>query len=460
MPDFFADNKADEVKLRQEEVVSTWRNKIAIHQPTYDSPVELAEVLETIRSQPPIVFAGEVDQMTTLLAKAAQGKAFVLQGGDCAETFATVSAQTIKNKLRTMLQMALVLSYGASVPVVKIGRMAGQYAKPRSCDIEERDGVRLPSYFGDAVNSYEFSEIGRRPDPKRMLQAYNCSATTINLIRAFSYGGFADLRSLRAWNRGFINNRAYTRYEALASEIDRAIRFMQAVGADIDALRSVDFYAAHEALLLPYEEAITRFDKGSGRLYCYSAHFLWAGERTRDVEGAHIEFLSQIANPVGVKLGPNITATDMLRLVDKINPDGVPGKLSFITRMGAQKIVQVLPELLASMQADGRAVTWICDPMHGNTITSTTGYKTRRMEDVLQEVHNFFTIHREIGTVPGGLHVELTGDDVTEVMGGAESIADVDLSQRYETLVDPRLNHQQSLELAFDVAERIAKNSL
>ncbi|MBC7290152.1 MAG: 3-deoxy-7-phosphoheptulonate synthase class II, partial [Actinotalea sp.] len=397
----------------------------------------------------------EADVLTTHLAAAGRGEAFLLQGGDCAETFAEATADNIRNKIKTILQMAVVLTYGGSLPVIKMGRMAGQYAKPRSSDQETRDGVTLPAYRGDAVNAYAFSPQARVPDPRRLVEAYHRSAATLNLIRAFTTGGFADLRRVHEWNRGFTANPAYARYEEVAGSIDRAMRFMAACGADFDALRTVEFFASHEALLLDYERPLTRIDSRTGTPYDCSAHFLWIGERTRQIDGAHVDFLSRVRNPVGVKLGPTTTADDALALMDKLNPNDVPGRLTFITRMGASRIREALPPLLEKVTASGRPVTWVCDPMHGNTITSATGFKTRRFDDVLDEVRGFFEAHRAVGSVPGGLHVELTGDDVTEVLGGSEAIDDDGLARRYETLVDPRLNHQQSLEMAFLVAEMI-----
>lgn len=408
-----------------------------------------------IAERPPLVFAGEADKLTVALGRAGRGEAFVLQGGDCAETFAESNADRIRNKIRTVLQMAVVLTYGASLPIVKLGRMAGQYAKPRSSDTEVRDGVELPAYRGDAVNGHAFTPESRIPDPRRLLEAYHRSATTLNLIRAFTGGGFADLRLVHDWNRGFMKNPAYKRYEALAAEIDRAIRFMAAAGADFEALKTVDFYSSHEALLLDYERAMTRIDSRNGLPYNTSAHFLWIGERTRDLDGAHVDLLSRVRNPIGVKLGPSTSADYALRLQEKLNPDGVPGRLTFITRMGAGRIRDVLPDLLRRVSAEGSPVTWVCDPMHGNTFSSPSGYKTREFGTILDEVKGFFEAHEVAGTIPGGLHVELTGDDVTEILGGSEQIDDGALSRRYETLVDPRLNHQQSLEMAFVVAEML-----
>ncbi len=432
-----------------------WRTLHAGQQPTWPDPDALAVATAELAASPPLVFAGEADRLRDLLGRAGRGEAFLLQGGDCAETFAEATADRIRNKIKTILQMAIVLTYGASLPVIKMGRMAGQYAKPRSSDDEARDGVVLPAYRGDAVNAHDFTPESRRPDPQRMVRAYHTSAATLNLIRAFTAGGFADMRRVHEWNRGFMANPAYARYEALAAEIDRAIRFMAAAGADFDGLRTVEFFSSHEALLLDYERALTRFDSRTGHPYDCSAHFLWIGERTREIDGAHVDFLSRVTNPIGVKLGPSTSAETALALQDKLNPDGVPGRLTFITRMGAGRIRDVLPSLVEKVEAGGNPVTWVCDPMHGNTFAAPSGYKTRDFGVVLDEVKGFFEVHSALGTVPGGLHVELTGDDVTEVMGGSEEIDDIGLSRRYETLVDPRLNHQQSLEMAFQVAEML-----
>lgn len=431
----------------------TWRSHEALQQPAYPDENAVKEVTALLRKQPPLVFAGEVDDLRAELAAAGRGEAFVLTGGDCAETFREATADHLRRKIQTLLQMAVVLTYAASMPVVKIGRIAGQYAKPRSADMETRDGVTLPSYRGDAVNSVEFTKEARTPDPQRLVETYHHAAATLNLIRAFTKGGYADLRLVHHWNRGFTANPAYARYESLAAEIHRAVKFMEAAGADFDSLRSVDLYSSHEALLLEYESAMTRIDSRSGQAYNTSGHFLWVGERTRDLNGAHIELLSSVRNPVGVKLGPTTTPDQMLALIDRLNPQGEEGRLTFITRMGADTIREVLPPLLEAAKADGRPITWTTDPMHGNTITSSTGYKTRRFETIMDEVRGFFDAHYSVGTVPGGIHVELTGDDVTEVVGGAEELDDDSLRQRYETVVDPRLNHQQSLEMAFQVAE-------
>lgn len=428
-------------------------------QPTWPDQAALTAASERLAASPPLVFAGEADALRDRLAKAQRGEAFLLQGGDCAEVFAESDAGRIRNKIKTILQMAIVLTYGASMPIVKMGRMAGQYAKPRSSDDETRDGVTLPAYRGDIVNGHAFTAESRTPDPQRLLDAYHTSASTLNLIRAFTMGGFADMRRVHEWNKGFTVTPAYRSYEGMANEIDRAIRFMSAAGADFDALRTVEFYAGHEGLLLDYERPLTRIDSRTGNPYDCSAHFLWIGERTRQLDGAHIDYFSRVHNPIGVKLGPTTTGDDALALMDTLNPEGVPGRLTFITRMGAGTIRDALPSLLEKVAADGRPVLWVCDPMHGNTITSSNGYKTRRFSDVIDEVRGFFEAHKAVGTIPGGVHVELTGDDVTEVLGGAEEIDEVGLARSYETLVDPRLNHAQSLEMAFLVAEMLRERT-
>ncbi|MFP5346810.1 MAG: class II 3-deoxy-7-phosphoheptulonate synthase [Actinomycetes bacterium] len=435
--------------------LDAWRELPAQQQPAWPDPAVLDEVYAELSAQPPLVFAGEADKLRERMADAAAGKAFLLQGGDCAETFADATADRIRNRIKTVLQMAVVLTYGASLPVIKLGRMAGQFAKPRSSDVETRDGTTLPAYRGDAVNSYEFSEQARTPDPRRLLKAYHTSSSTLNLIRAFTQGGFADLRQVHEWNRGFIGSAANARYEALAAEIDRAMSFMAACGADFDALRTVEFFSSHEALLLDYERALTRIDSRTGLPYDVSAHFLWIGERTRQLDGAHVDLLSRVRNPIGVKLGPTTAPDDALALIERLDPTREPGRLTFITRMGSERIREALPGLVEKVTASGAQVLWVCDPMHGNTFSSPSGYKTRRFDDVIDEVRGFFEVHRTLGTVPGGIHIELTGDDVTEILGGVGKIDDAGLSTRCETLCDPRMNHQQSLEIAFLVADML-----
>jgi len=437
--------------------VDSYKALTAKQQPQWPDAEALAAVVAHLEKVPPLVFAGEADVLRGHLAAAGRGEAFVLQGGDCAEIFAEATADRIRNKIKTILQMAVILTYGASTPVVKIGRMAGQYAKPRSSDTEMRDGLTLPAYRGDIINSSAFTPEARIPNPQRMLDAYNVSASTLNLIRAFTHGGFADLRRVHAWNRGFAANPAYARYEQMAAEIDRAVRFVGATGGDFEALRTVDLYASHEALLLDYERALTRIDSRSGLAYDTSAHFVWIGERTRELDGAHVEFMSTIHNPIGVKLGPTATGAEALALAERLNPENIPGRLTFVVRMGADKVRDNMPQLVEAVRDAGVVVTWLSDPMHGNTFTSESGYKTRRFDTILDEVTGFFEVHHALGTIPGGLLVELTGDDVTEVMGGTEHIDDASLALRYETKVDPRLNHQQSLELAFLVSELLAQ---
>jgi 3-deoxy-7-phosphoheptulonate synthase len=432
-------------------------NLPAAQQPTWPDQADLVRVRAELAKLPPLVFAGEVDILRDRLASAAQGKAFLLQGGDCAETFSDATADRIRNRVKTLLQMAVVLTYGASLPVIKMGRMAGQFAKPRSSNDETREDVTLPAYRGDAVNGYDFTLESRTANPERLLKAYNTSASTLNLIRAFTQGGFADLRSVHEWNRGFTDNPANARYESLAKEIDRAIKFMAACGADFDALRTTEFYVSHEALLFDYERPMTRIDSRTGTPYDTSGHFIWIGERTRQLDGAHVDFMSRVRNPIGVKLGPSTSTSDVLDLIDKLDQNREPGRLTFISRMGASKIREELPKLVEAVRDSGATPLWITDPMHGNGITTKNGYKSRRFDDVMDEVRGFFEVHRATGTVPGGIHVELTGDDVAECLGGSEHIDEATLAERYESLCDPRLNHSQSLELAFLVAEALGK---
>ena len=423
-------------------------------QPDWPDPRRLKQVTDELAGQPPLVFAGECDVLRERLAAVARGEAFVLQGGDCAETFAGATADAVRAKLQTLLQMAVVLTYGASVPIVKIGRMAGQFAKPRSRPTETRGGVELPAYRGDAINGIEFTPEGRSLDPARLLRAYHCSAVTLNLCRAFATGGYADLHQVHAWNQDFVRESpSGQRYERLAGEIDRALAFMRACGADPEELHAVEFYSSHEALLLDYEHALTRQDSRTGQPYDTSAHFVWIGERTRDTGGAHVEFASSIRNPVGVKIGPNAAPADVLGLIARLDPDREPGRLTLITRMGAGRVRDALPPLIQAVRAEGIEVPWVCDPMHGNTFEAASGHKTRRFDDVLDEVQGFFEVHRRLGTHPGGIHIEFTGDNVTECVGGSHEIVADDLYRRYETACDPRLNRGQALDLAFMVAE-------
>jgi 3-deoxy-7-phosphoheptulonate synthase len=432
-----------------------WRTLPIKQQPEWPDSEAVAAASAQIASFPPLVFAGEVDILRDRLARAARGESFLLQGGDCAETFAGATADQIRNRVKTLLQMAVVLTYGASMPVVKMGRMAGQFAKPRSSDTEARGDVALPAYRGDIVNGYDFTPESRAADPRRLVQGYHTAASTLNLIRAFTQGGFADLRQVHSWNRGFATNPANQRYEGLAKEIDRAVKFMEAAGADFDELRRVEFYTSHEGLLMDYERPMTRIDSRNGTPVNTSAHFLWIGERTRDLDGAHVDYFSRIRNPIGIKLGPITTPDVMEKLIDKLDPEREPGRLTFITRMGAEKVRDALPPLLEAIKGMDATPLWVTDPMHGNGLTTPTGYKTRRFDDVVDEVRGFFEAHRAAGTFPGGIHVELTGDDVTECLGGSEQIDEATLATKYESLCDPRLNHMQSLELAFLVAEEL-----
>jgi 3-deoxy-7-phosphoheptulonate synthase len=430
----------------------------AAQQPEWPDPAVLDEVVAELRTLPPLVFAGECDQLTERLGAVARGEAFLLQGGDCAETFVDATADSIRSKIKTLLQMAVVLTYGARVPVVKVGRIAGQFAKPRSADTETRGGITLPAYRGDAVNGLEFTASARTYDPRRLLRVYHSSAATLNLLRAFTQGGFADLREVHAWNRGFVRgSAAHQRYELMARDIDRALAFMHACGVDPEAFRTVDMYSSHEALLLDYERALTRIDSRTGLPYDVSAHLVWIGERTRDLDGAHIDFAASIRNPVAVKLGPTTTPETALALVELLNPDDQAGRLTFVSRMGAERVLDALPPLVDKVTASGATVAWVCDPMHGNTFDAPDGRKTRRFDDVIDEVRGFFEVHRALGTHPGGLHMELTGDDVTECLGGSGGLGEIDLPLRYQTACDPRLNHAQSLELAFLVAEMLAE---
>jgi len=428
----------------------------AAQQPAWPDRAALDDAVARLRKVPPLVFAGECDELKDKLAAVSRGEAFLLQGGDCAETLEGATADNVRAKLRVILQMAVVLTYAASVPVVKVGRLAGQYAKPRSSDTETRDGITLPAYRGDAVNGFDFTAEARTPDPRRLVDVYNSSAATLNLVRAFVTGGYADLRQVHTWNTDFVRSSPVgKRYERLAGEIDRALTFMKAIGANPDEFHRVDFHSSHEALLLEYEHALTRIDSRTGDPYDVSAHFVWIGDRTRQPDGAHVELLSRIRNPIGVKLGPSATADDAITLAQRLNPENEAGRLTFVTRMGAGRVRDVLPELVEKVTATGANVAWVCDPMHGNTFETSTGVKTRRFEDVMDEVQGFFDVHRSLGTWPGGLHVELTGDNVTECVGGGESLLEADLANAYESVCDPRLNRVQSLELAFLVAEML-----
>ena len=435
----------------------SWQKLTAVQQPNWPDLDNYKTVLSEISQYPPLVFAGEVRALKQQLAEAAQGNGFLIQGGDCAETFAEFRADPIRDKLKILLQMSVVLTYGASCNVVKIGRIAGQFAKPRSADTETRDGTELPSYRGDAVNDIHFNEKSRIPNPKRMLRTYNQSAATLNLLRAFTKGGFADLNKVHLWNQEFIANSPQgKRYEEVANSIDEALTFMKAVGISSEntaALHLAEFFTSHEALLLGYEHALTRQDSLTDKWYNCSAHFMWIGDRTRQPDGAHVEFLSGVENPIGVKVGPSITEDKLLSLCEKLNPANEFGRLTLIARFGAESIRKHLPPLIRAVKENSNNVLWVCDPMHGNTYKSPTGFKTRHFDTILEELEHFFAIHRAEGTIPGGVHFELTGDEVTECLGGAREISDTDLESKYETACDPRLNNEQSLELAFLVTD-------
>ncbi|NNE72456.1 MAG: 3-deoxy-7-phosphoheptulonate synthase class II [Acidimicrobiales bacterium] len=435
---------------------TSWRSLEAGQQPDWPDSAAVEDVIKRISAMPPLVFAGEADQLRERLADVCEGRAFLLQAGDCAESFDSTT-DSIRDRLKVILQMAVVLTYSSGVPTVKVGRIAGQFAKPRSSSTETVDDVELPSFRGHIVNAAGFTEAERIPDPARLLDAYNQSASTLNLLRAFTTGGYASLGNVHAWNQQFVaDSPAGQRYEQLANELDRALRFMEACGLDAlesPDLRTVDFYTSHEALLLGYEEALTRQDSRTDDWYDCSAHMLWIGERTRELDGAHVEFLRGVKNPLGCKIGPTATSADVIALCEVLNPEQIPGRLTLITRMGADNVSELLPPILQGVHDTGHPVVWACDPMHGNTYAAANGHKTRHFEDVLREITGFFEAHRSVGTWPGGVHVELTGDDVTECLGGADELTDTDLVQRYETMCDPRLNGRQSVELAFRVAE-------
>ena len=435
----------------------SWRQKTALHQPLYPDSEALARCQERLAHMPPLVFAGECRALERQLARAAQGKAFLLQGGDCAESFAEFHADNIRDTFRVLLQMAVILTFGASMPVVKLGRLAGQFAKPRSAPVERQGDVELPSYLGDMINGIAFERETRIPDPERMLQAYHQSAATQNLLRAFARGGYADLRKVQDWNLSFTSRGEQgARYRELAERIEECLGFMAACGITSDTtrrMRETEFYTSHEALLLPYEEAMTKIDSTSGDWYDVSAHMVWIGERTRQPDGAHVEFLRGLCNPLGVKIGPDVDVDDFLALCAILNPANRPGRLTAIIRMGHEKVTEKLPVLIEAARKKDRALLWVCDPMHANTVKSASGYKTRPFKLILGEVRGFLDICRQTGTHPGGLHIEMTGQNVTECLGGAQDIADRDLSARYHTHCDPRLNASQSLELAFLVSE-------
>jgi 3-deoxy-7-phosphoheptulonate synthase len=437
----------------------SWRKRAISQVPEYADAAALAQVEQTLSRFPPLVFAGEARRLKEYLGEVAEGNAFLLQGGDCAESFAEFRADNIRDTFRVLLQMAVVLTFGAACPVVKLGRMAGQFAKPRSAPTEIQGGKELPSYRGDIVNGIDFDEASRQPDPQRLLQAYNQSAATLNLLRAFAQGGFADLHKVHQWNLKFVAGSSQgERYDELAARIDEALAFMEACGVTPDKvpqLRETDFYTSHEALLLNYEQTLTRIDSLTGQWYDCSAHLVWIGDRTRQLDGAHVEFMRGVQNPIGLKCGPSLPADDLLRLIDVLNPENVPGRLTLIARMGADKVETMLPPLLRAVKRAGRKVVWACDPMHGNTIKATSGYKTRPFDRILAEVRGFFAAHRTEGTYAGGVHVEMTGQEVTECIGGAQAISEASLGDRYHTHCDPRLNASQALELAFVIAEHL-----
>jgi 3-deoxy-7-phosphoheptulonate synthase len=440
--------------------LTSWREKTALQQPVYPNAEHLAQVENTLGKMPPLVFAGEARQLKKALAQVANRQSFLLQGGDCAESFAEFHANNIRDTFKVMLQMAVVLTYAGKCPVVKVGRMAGQFAKPRSAGSEVIGGVELPSYRGDIINGIDFTEQARIPDPERLVQVYNQSASTMNLLRAFAQGGFADLHQVHQWNLDFLNaSPAGGRFQGVADKIDDALQFMEAcgIGPGLGQLKETDFYTSHEALLLPYEQALTRKDSLTGEWYDCSAHMLWIGDRTRQLDGAHVEFLRGVQNPIGVKAGPTMDPEDLLRLCDVLNPNNEAGRLNIIVRMGADKVESGMPKLIQAIQREGKQVVWSSDPMHGNTVKASTGYKTRRVDDVLREVQQFFQVHNTEGSYAGGVHFEMTGQNVTECVGGAFEVTEADLADRYHTHCDPRLNADQSLELAFMISETLRK---
>ncbi len=439
---------------------SGWRTKPRVQMPDYPDRQALAAVEAQLAKYPPLVFAGEARALKARLGEAARGRAFLLQGGDCAESFAEFNADIIRDTFKVLLQMAIVLTYGAKVPVIKVGRMAGQFAKPRSAPTEVAGGRELPSYRGDIINGFDFTPEARVPDPARMLQAYTQAAASLNLLRAFSKGGFADIHRVHNWTLGFAGGANAERYRELSDRISDALDFMTAAGVNGDtsaAMSEVDFYTSHEALLLEYEEALCRIDSTTGLPVAGSGHMLWIGDRTRQPDGAHVEFCRGVQNPIGLKCGPTLAAEDLKLLMARLNPGNEAGRLTLIARFGAGKVGEHLPRLVRAVREEGANVVWVCDPMHGNTIKSASGYKTRPFERVLQEVRDFFAVHKAEGTIPGGVHFEMTGKDVTECTGGLRAVSDEDLSDRYHTACDPRLNASQSLELAFLVAEELSE---
>ncbi|SBS32139.1 Phospho-2-dehydro-3-deoxyheptonate aldolase [Marinomonas spartinae] len=439
--------------------LESWRTKTALQQPVYPNAEHLVQVEKTLEKMPPLVFAGEARQLKQALSKVAKGESFLLQGGDCAESFAEFHANNIRDTFKVMLQMAVVLTYAGKCPVVKVGRMAGQFAKPRSAGTETINGVELPSYRGDIINGIEFDSSARIPDPERLIKVYNQSASTMNLLRAFAQGGYADLHQVHKWNNDFLQaSPAGEKYQGIADKIDDALQFMEACGiGNVSQLHETEFYTSHEALLLPYEQALTRQDSLSGDWYDCSAHMLWIGDRTRQLDGAHVEFLRGVQNPIGVKAGPTMDPEDLLRLCDTLNPKNEAGRLNIIVRMGADKVEEGMPKLIQAIQREGKQVVWSSDPMHGNTVKASSGYKTRHVDHVLREVQQFFQVHKAEGSYAGGVHFEMTGQNVTECVGGAFQVSESDLGDRYHTHCDPRLNADQSLELAFMISETLKK---
>jgi len=441
---------------------SSWNKKVAKQMPVYEDQEEVQKAVDEISASAPLVFAGEVRNLHEQLAKASQGQGFVLMGGDCAESFSEFHVDHVRDSFRIMLQMSLVLAFGSAMPVIKIGRMAGQFAKPRSDPLEERDGVSLPSYRGDIVNSEKFTAEARRNDPANMVKAYHQSAQTLNILRAFSTGGYADLSRVHAWNLDFVEQTPEgSRFRKMATKVDESLRFMKAIGVETSspAFRQTDFFTAHECLLLPYEQALTRIDSTTGRHYDCSGHMLWVGERTRDVDGAHFEFVRGIGNPLGVKVSEKCTPDELIRICDTMNPLNIPGKLSIIVRMGAEKVRKNLPGLIRAAQREGKSIVWISDAVHGNTYKAANGFKTRDFVAVRDELIAFFDVHEDMGSHPGGIHLELTGEDVTECVGGMSDVTEEKLPDRYFTYCDPRLNGAQALELAFLVAERMREKT-
>ena len=436
---------------------NSWRDKPARHIPTYSNDEELSVAREKLSNFPPLVFAGECRNLLKQLEEVAKGRAFLLQGGDCAESFSDFHPNNIRDLFKVILQMAVVLTFGASCPVVKVGRMAGQFAKPRSQDTEIINNVELESYKGDIINGIDFDKTSRTPNPKRLIQAYNQSAATLNLLRAFAQGGFANLKQIHQWNLSFVeDSQSKKKFEEMANTIDECLTFMEACGINdqnVRQMKETDFYTSHEALLLPYEESLTRIDSTTGQWYDVSAHMLWVGDRTRQLDGAHIEFVRGIQNPIGLKVGPTTDIVELLKIIEVINPDNIAGRISLISRMGADKITSFLPNIISQVKKDEKNVVWVCDPMHGNTVKASSGYKTRPLINIISEIEKFFKIHQNEGTYPGGIHLEMTGQDVTECIGGVQEITEDDLKSRYHTYCDPRLNASQSLEVAFLLSE-------